>query len=496
MQVLGQSLKASGTRADRVAIVAGPIRQDTVTILEQDGWKVWTSEIVQNPGHGYPAKFSGVYTKLKIFGRDMGYDRIVFLDADTIVVENIDSLFLCNGFCAVLRHSERFNTGVMALEPMAFDVDDMLSRIKDMPSYTGGDQGFLNAYLKDFARAPMFYPERGRLLNSDVKGTLGVLTMGRLPTQYNADLGLFVLNRNRWAIDTVSVIHYTLGPVKPWAWWSYWVLGHDAMAPWLAFRQALPIHTPSWSIQQHDFTVDYRYDMREWYVYGICLAILGMGYRRLFSPYDEGKKKKKKNRAKKANHRATILLPISTTCDQGTKKRNRTIYNVDVMYLALTAYGMLSLLISAFIAFHATPQQLRPWAGCAAFFFLFSLILPLINDICFEYIQRFLRHPALDNQLDGDTPLTTTLSPGGDATSILQEKKSAVREKYSSKQSSNGTIALLYAVMVILFAYPANVSILVFDTIWTRIVGSLALEGISVFLYLHLVLPMIFRILC
>lgn len=85
-----------------------------------------------------------------------------------------------------------------------------------IPLYTGGDQGFLNAYLKDFARAPMFYPERGRLLNSDVKGTLGVLTMGRLPTQYNADLGLFVLNRNRWAIDTVSVIHYTLGPVKPW----------------------------------------------------------------------------------------------------------------------------------------------------------------------------------------------------------------------------------------------------------------------------------------
>ena len=58
-------------------IVAGPIRQDTVTILEQDGWKVWTSKIVQNPGHRYPAKFSGVYTKLKIFGRDMGYDRIV-----------------------------------------------------------------------------------------------------------------------------------------------------------------------------------------------------------------------------------------------------------------------------------------------------------------------------------------------------------------------------------------------------------------------------------
>ncbi|KAI8114133.1 hypothetical protein M9434_002259 [Picochlorum sp. BPE23] len=495
LRVLGQSLQASGTRADRVAIVAGPVRHDTISILEQDGWKVRTSEIVQNPGDVFPPKFSGVYTKLRIFG-DTTYDRIVFLDADTIVVENIDSLFLCNGFCAVLRHSERFNSGVMAIQPAAFDVDDMLSHIKDMPSYTGGDQGFLNEYLKGFAEAPMFYPERGILLDSSKNTTHGKLTMGRLPTQYNADLGLFVLNRNRWAIDTVRVIHYTLGPVKPWAWWSYWVLGHDAMAPWLAFRQALhpggpvalPIQTPSRSIQQHSLMMDHRYDMREWYVYGMCVALLGMGYRRMISPQGTQKKKKKKKQrskktAKTAAHKTAILLP-STLCmtnDQGihTHKSNRRMCSE--MYLALTAYGLLSLFVSAAIAFYATPQQLSPWAGCAAFFLLFSLMIPLVNNICLEH---FLWYDAPDTH-DGDS--SVQLSPEGDYQLIMSEKRSAtIKEGHGNKH-----IILLYAMAVALFVYPAYASILLFDTIWTRVFGSLLLEGLSVFLYLHLVLPRI-----
>lgn len=506
VQVLGQSIKASGTQADRVAIVAGPVRHDTISILEQDGWKVWTSEIVQNPGERYPAKFSGVYTKLRIFG-DTTYDRIVFLDADTIVVENIDSLFLCDGFCAVLRHSERFNTGVMALAPAAFDADDMLSHIKDMPSYTGGDQGFLNEYLKGFVEAPMFYPERGMVLDSSKNKTHGMVAMGRLPTQYNADLGLFVLNRNRWAIDTVRVIHYTLGPVKPWAWWSYWVLGHDAMAPWLAFREALhptgpamlPIQTPSRSIQQYNFMIDHRYEMRQWYAYGILVAVLGMGYRHVIFPKD-GKRKKnkrKKSKTKKAIYRTTSLLPsitsttTTTTHDQGghTEKTNGTIPNVDVFYLALTAFGMLSLVASAAIAFYATPQQLSPWIGCAAFFILFSLMIPLVNDICLEHVQRFLSHDTPDTH-DGDNSMP--LSPGVEYAYSMHEKKSIVtKQHHINNQRSGVAISLLYATMVALFVYPAYASIIWFDTIWTRVVGSLLLEGVSIFLYLHLILPRI-----
>lgn len=58
----------------------------------------------------FPARFYGVYTKLLIFNLTQ-YERVVYLDADAIAARNMDELFLCDGLCAVMRHSERVNTG-------------------------------------------------------------------------------------------------------------------------------------------------------------------------------------------------------------------------------------------------------------------------------------------------------------------------------------------------------------------------------------------------
>ncbi len=62
---------------------------------------------------------------------------VVYLDADVIVMRNIDVLFTCPGFCAALRHSERLNSGVMALTPSTALYEDMMSKIQTFPSYTG-----------------------------------------------------------------------------------------------------------------------------------------------------------------------------------------------------------------------------------------------------------------------------------------------------------------------------------------------------------------------
>lgn len=50
--------------------------------------------------------------------------------------------------------------------------------------------------------------------------------MGRLPTVFNADTGLYVLNSNRWTVPEreIRVLHYTLAVFKPWDWWSGWIM--------------------------------------------------------------------------------------------------------------------------------------------------------------------------------------------------------------------------------------------------------------------------------
>ncbi len=62
---------------------------------------------------------------------------VVFLDADTLVVRNMDEAFRCPGFCASLRHSERLNSGVMVLHPSQALFDDMIRQVDRLPSYTG-----------------------------------------------------------------------------------------------------------------------------------------------------------------------------------------------------------------------------------------------------------------------------------------------------------------------------------------------------------------------
>lgn len=65
-------------------------------------------------------------------------NAVVYLDADTIVIKNIEDLFKCRKFCANLKHSERLNSGVMVVEPSAAVFNDMMTKVNTLGSYTGG----------------------------------------------------------------------------------------------------------------------------------------------------------------------------------------------------------------------------------------------------------------------------------------------------------------------------------------------------------------------
>ncbi|CAD7695590.1 unnamed protein product [Ostreobium quekettii] len=254
VRVLGQSIKetetnrcqrleamrrpvgASNANGDRVVLVTGDISQTSLKTLASDGWRVKKVETVSNPAKGphpggFPKRFWAVYTKLSIFNM-VEYERVIYLDADTVVTKNSDVLFSCPGFCATMRHSERLNSGVMVVSPSATMYSDMMSKIESYPSYTGGDQGFLNAYFPDYMNSRVFDP------NDTSKDAAA--QMMRLPTAFNADIGLYVMNSNRWMIpkENIYIIHFTLATFKPWNWWTPWIIKETKV--WQAFRENLP----------------------------------------------------------------------------------------------------------------------------------------------------------------------------------------------------------------------------------------------------------------
>ena len=91
-----------------------------------------------NPNQNFQSRLVFVYTKLLIVEMEDEYDRIVFLDADTLVLENIDELFECEPFCAVMRHSELLNSGVVVITPSRELFNHMHDLIGELDSYTGG----------------------------------------------------------------------------------------------------------------------------------------------------------------------------------------------------------------------------------------------------------------------------------------------------------------------------------------------------------------------
>uniref|UniRef100_A0A1J3FEJ8 Hexosyltransferase n=1 Tax=Noccaea caerulescens TaxID=107243 RepID=A0A1J3FEJ8_NOCCA len=220
VRVLGKSIRDTGSNKDMVVLVSDGVSDYSKKLLKADKWKVEKISLLANPNQAHPKRFWGVYTKLKIFNMT-DYKKVVYLDADTIVVKNIEDLFKCSKFCANLKHSERLNSGVMVVEPSEALFNDMMKQVKTLSSYTGGDQGFLNSYYPDFPNARVFDPS----LSPQVVKTRPVPKMERLSTLYNADVGLYML-ANKWMVDDskLHIIHYTLGPLKPWDWWTAWLV--------------------------------------------------------------------------------------------------------------------------------------------------------------------------------------------------------------------------------------------------------------------------------
>ncbi|KAJ0748581.1 putative glucuronosyltransferase [Helianthus annuus] len=148
-----QSIRMSGSNRDLVILVDNTISDYHREGLEAAGWKVHTIERIRNPKAEKDAYNEFNYSKFRLW-QLTDYDKIIFIDADLLILRNIDFLFEMPEITATGNNATLFNSGVMVVEPSNCTFRLLMDHINEIESYNGGDQGYLNEIFTWWHRIP------------------------------------------------------------------------------------------------------------------------------------------------------------------------------------------------------------------------------------------------------------------------------------------------------------------------------------------------------
>ncbi|KAM3237327.1 UDP-glucuronate:xylan alpha-glucuronosyltransferase 2-like [Capsicum chacoense] len=150
---LAQSLLRTGTSRDLVLLLDNTISKPKRDTLIKAGWKLRFIKRIRNTRAEKNMYNKYNYSKFRLW-QLTDYDKVVFIDADIIVLRNIDILFQFPQLSATGNDGSIFNSGVMVIEPSNCTFNMFMQHIKDIISYNGGDQGFLNEIFVWWHRLP------------------------------------------------------------------------------------------------------------------------------------------------------------------------------------------------------------------------------------------------------------------------------------------------------------------------------------------------------
>ncbi|KAL9330587.1 hypothetical protein ACSQ67_000197 [Phaseolus vulgaris] len=151
--MLAQTLLRTGTKRDLVLLLDSSISAVKRRTLELSGWKIRVITRIRNPRAENGTYNEYNYSKFRLW-QLTEYERVIFIDADIIVLRSLDILFHFPQLSATGNDQSIFNSGIMVLEPSNCTFDVLMSRRHDVVSYNGGDQGFLNEIFVWWHRLP------------------------------------------------------------------------------------------------------------------------------------------------------------------------------------------------------------------------------------------------------------------------------------------------------------------------------------------------------
>ncbi|KAE9530544.1 hypothetical protein AGLY_011006 [Aphis glycines] len=155
--VLAHSLKTVKT-AHKLAIlitpgVTAPMKQQIETVFDE----VKVVDVLDSRDQTHLAlmcrpELGVTFTKLHCW-TFTNYDKCVFLDADTLVLQNCDELFEREELSAAPDPGwpDCFNSGVFVYKPSQDTFGQLLEFARTKGSFDGGDQGLLNMFFKEWS---------------------------------------------------------------------------------------------------------------------------------------------------------------------------------------------------------------------------------------------------------------------------------------------------------------------------------------------------------
>ena len=182
-KALLRSLELTGADADRVVLHTGGVPEDALEPLRARGARLVATELLPtsdafNELHARgrlhreapftkgekPAFHTPLdnFVKLRLWQLD--YDRVVFLDADTLVLKSCDRLFDYPEFSAApnvyesLADFHRLNSGVFVARPDPRTFERMLAGLdREGAFWRRTDQTFLQSFFEDWHGLPVTY---------------------------------------------------------------------------------------------------------------------------------------------------------------------------------------------------------------------------------------------------------------------------------------------------------------------------------------------------
>jgi len=167
--VLAHSLQKTGTPLPLLVLLTPNISSETLTTLDSHriAYKVLDYELINPTNVDKKHRWFSTYSKIFAFGQTE-YDKVVYLDADMLILRNIDELFNYPHMSATNSGGmlprkvswTHLNSGLMIIEPSKKIFTDMLNRIGkievleaggsvERPQY-GSDQDFFNKYYPNW----------------------------------------------------------------------------------------------------------------------------------------------------------------------------------------------------------------------------------------------------------------------------------------------------------------------------------------------------------